>query len=224
MDSFEFNKIAGAVLGTALFVMALSITSEMIYEPVEAHTPGYVVAIADAPDGGDGGGAAAPPGPVTPIAPRLIAANVSNGESVAKKCVACHTLLSGQAAKVGPNLWGVVGSTAGHQPTFKYSEALLAEKAKGLTWSYENLDRFLTAPKMFLPGTAMSFAGLPKPEDRADVIAYMRTLSDAPPPLPTTAALLTPAGPGPAATPASASPTPVVPATSPPRAPAAPAH
>jgi cytochrome c len=219
MDSFEFNKIAGAVLGTGLFILALSITSEMIYEPVEAHTPGYAVAIEDGPGEGDGG-PAGPAVPAEPIAVRLASANASIGESVAKKCVACHTLLRDQAAKVGPNLWGVVGAPAGHQTTFKYSEALLSEKAKGLAWSYENLDRFLAAPKVFMPGTAMSFAGLPKPEDRADVIAYLRTLSDSPPPLPTTAALATPAG-GAVAAPASA--TPAAPATAP-RAPAAAAH
>jgi cytochrome c len=226
MDSFEFNKIAGAVLGTALFVMALSITSEIIYEPVEAHTPGYEVAIGEPAAGAGGGGAVVPSAvvpsaPAGPIGPRLAAASVSNGESVAKKCVACHTLLNGQAAKVGPNLWGVVGAEAAHQAGFKYSEALLGEKGKGLAWTYENLDRFLAAPKMFLPGTAMSFAGLPKPEDRADVIAYLRTLSDNPPPLPTTAAAAAVGGPAaPATTSASAAPAP--PAA--PRAPAAPAH
>jgi cytochrome c len=210
MDSFEFNKIAGAVLATALFVMALSITSEIIYEPIEAHVPGFVVAL---PEGGGGGGVIAPAAPAAPIAPRLVAANIGNGENVAKKCVACHTLLKDQAAKVGPNLWGVVGADAGHQASFKYSEAMLAKKGDGLTWTYENLDKFLTSPRMFVPGTAMSFAGLPKPDERADLIAYLRTLSDSPVPLPTTAALEPAPVSGAAAPTAPASATPGAPAT-----------
>jgi cytochrome c len=195
MDSFEFNKIAGAILGTALFVLALSIISEILYEPVEAHTPGYVVAIAEGPASGTAGGAVGPATPAGPIAVRLASANPANGEAVGKKCVACHTLLKDQAAKVGPNLWGVVGGPAAHQPSFKYSDAMLAEKAKGLSWTYDNLDQFLASPKMFMPGTAMGFVGLPKPEDRADVIAYLRTLADNPVPLPTpsTAASAAPA-------------------------------
>ena len=194
MDSFEFNKIAGAVLGTGLFVMALSIVSELIYEPVEASQPGYVVAIAEAPGGA--GTTAAPSGPVQPIAVRLASANVDSGETVGKKCLACHTFLKDQPAKVGPNLWNVLGGPAAHMASFKYSDAMLQEKAKGLAWTYENLDQFLTSPKMFMAGTAMGFAGLPKPEDRADVIAYLRTLADSPVPLPTTASATPPAAPG----------------------------
>jgi cytochrome c len=204
MDSFEFNKIAGAVLGTALGIMALSIISEMIYAQPESGKPGYVVAVAQPPAGGAAaGGTAASTGPVAPIAVLLASADVANGESVAKKCLACHTLLKDQPAKVGPNLWGVVGGPAAHMPSFKYSDAMLQEKAMGLTWTYENLDQFLAAPKMFIAGTAMGFAGLPKPEDRADVIAYLRTLADTPYPLPATAsAAPAPGGPPRAAAPA----------------------
>jgi cytochrome c len=202
MDSFEFNKIAGAVLGTALFVMALSIVSEILYEPAEAHAPGYVVAIAEGPGAGTARGLVTPGGPMTPIAMRLASADVANGEAIGKKCVACHTLAKDQPAKVGPNLWGMVGGPAAHQPSFKYSDAMLAEKAKGLTWTYENLDQFLASPKMLIPGTAMGFVGLPKPEDRADVIGYLRTLADNPLPLPsptTAAAVRAPATAAPAA-------------------------
>ena len=181
MDSFEFNKIAGAVLGTALGVMALSIISEMIYAPAEPKTPGYVVAISKT---GEGATTSVATGRVTPIAARLQTASADNGEAVAKKCLACHTLLKDQSAKVGPNLWGVVAGPAAHMATFKYSDAITQAHDKGLTWTYDNLDQFLTAPKMFLAGTAMGFAGLPLPQDRADVIAYLRTLSDSPPPLP----------------------------------------
>jgi cytochrome c len=121
---------------------------------------------------------------VAPIAVRLASASADNGADVAKKCLACHTLMKDQPAKVGPNLWGVLGGPAAHMATFKYSDAMLQQKAMGLTWTYDNLDKFLTAPKMFIPDTAMGFAGLPSPQDRADVISYLRTLSDTPVPLP----------------------------------------
>jgi cytochrome c len=180
MDAFEFNKLAGAILGTALGVMALSIASEMIYQPIEPHTPGYIVALAKTA----AATLASPNGPIVPIAARLQTASADSGETIAKKCLACHTLLKDQPAKVGPNLWGVVGGPAAHMPGFRYSDAVLQAHDKGTAWTYENLDQFLTAPKMFLPGTAMGFAGLPLAADRADVIAYLRTLSDSPPPLP----------------------------------------
>src|SRR6476659_8044138 len=158
MDSFEFNKIAGAVLGTALGVMALAIISEIIYEPVEAKQPGFVIAAAESA----AVGAATPTsgGPGVPIAVRLASADPTNGAEIAKKCVACHTLLKDQPAKVGPNLWGVVGGPAAHQAGFKYSDAMLMKHDMGWMWTYENLDTFLTALKMAIPGTAMSFVGL----------------------------------------------------------------
>jgi len=179
MDSFEFNKIAGAVLGTALFVMAISIISEIIYEPAAPAKPGYVVAIAaPQPSPGDAGAA------IAPIAARLQTASATSGADVAKKCLACHTLMKGEPAKVGPNLFGIVGDHAAHQAGFGYSMAMATRRDQGFVWTYDNLDHFLTAPKMFIPDTAMGFVGLPKPADRADVIAYLRTLSDNPLPLP----------------------------------------
>ena len=91
----------------------------------------------------------------------------------------------GEPAKIGPNLYGVVGGPAAHMEGFKYSAAMLDKKAEGLTWTFENLDQFLTSPKAFVPGTAMGFAGLKKDDERANVIAYLRTLSDpVPVPLP----------------------------------------
>ena len=187
MDSFEFNKIAGAVLGTALGVMALSIVAEAIFSAHEPAKPGFAVAVAEAPAGAAAsGGTAAPAAEVVPIAVRLQTADAAAGQASAKKCEACHSLLKGQPAKVGPNLYGVVGGPAAHMDGFKYSAAMQGEKAKGLTWTFDNLDQFLTAPKAFVPGTAMGFAGLKKDDERANVIAYLRTLADAPVPLPAT--------------------------------------
>jgi cytochrome c len=225
MDSFEFNKIAGAVLGTALGVMALSIISEAIFAPAEAEKAGYEIAVAE-PVAAPAAGAQA--SAVPPIAVRLASADVAAGENVAKKCAACHTLGKGEPAKVGPNLYNVVGGPDGHMQGFKYSAAMQARHDAGDKWTFDDLDHFLTSPKAFVPGTAMGFAGLPKPEDRANVIAFLHTLSDAPIPLPTpdaapaaAPAAAAPAAAAPAAAPAAAAPAAAPAAAAPATAPAA---
>jgi len=181
MDSFEFNKIAGAILGTALGVMAISIISEAVFHMGEPAKPGFEVAVTAAPAAAPAGGAPA----VAPIADRLQKADPAAGKEIANKCLACHTLDKGQPAKIGPNLYGVVGGPAAHMEGFKYSKAMEDRRAAGGQWTFADLDQFLTSPKAFVPGTAMGFAGLPKPEDRANVIAYLDTLADNPVPLPT---------------------------------------
>jgi cytochrome c len=181
MDSFELNKIAGAILGTALGVMTLGIVAEAIYDVPEPEQPGYVIAVAAT--GEDEGGPAQPI--VAPIADRLQTAEVSAGQTVTAKCKACHTFDKGDPRRTpGPNLWGVVGGPMGHLEGFRYSNAMMAMHDKGETWTFENLDTFLAGPNKFIPDTAMKFAGLPDPKQRADVIAYLRTLSDNPVPLP----------------------------------------
>lgn len=182
MDSFEFNKIAGAILATALGVMAISIVSEVVFATHEPETPGFAVAVAEE---GEGGGGEAAPSDVPPIAVRLQTADVAAGEKSVGKCKSCHTFDKGDTRKTpGPNLWGIVGAPIGHLEGFAYSAAITEKHNEGLTWTFENLDHFLTAPKAFIPGTAMTFAGLKRPDERANVIAYLRTLSDSPVPLP----------------------------------------
>ena len=185
MDSFELNKMAGAVLATGLGVMAVSIISEAIYSPAVPEKPGYVIATGDT--GGEGGASSGGSGGavVASIAARLQTADAKKGEASAKKCLACHTMAQGQPNKVGPNLYGVVGSPIIRPETgFTFSAAFQAKGKEGFTWTFEHLDDFLTNPRSYIQGTAMSFAGLQKPDERADVIAYLRTLSDNPVPLP----------------------------------------
>lgn len=230
MDSFEFNKVAGAVLGTALLVMALSIGSDIVFHQPVPEKAGFVI---DVPKEGTGGNT--PPPVVEPIAVRLAKADPKAGANTAKACLACHTLQKGEPAKIGPNLWGVVGGPNAHMPGFGYSEALEKRKAEGKTWTFEELDLFLTDPKGHIPGVAMNFGGIKDPQARANVIDYLRTLSDSPLPLPPVeAAPAAPAGAAPAepakpgepakpAAPAGQAPAGAAPAGATPEAPAGPA-
>src|SRR6185312_2420200 len=129
--------------------------------------------------------AAAPAAPSEPIEKLLQTASVEKGQAAAKVCTTCHTFEKGGPNRVGPNLYGIVGDKRGADRNgFNFSAAM---KAKGGTWTYDDLNKFLTNPKAFIPGTAMGFAGISKDSERADVIAYLRTLSESPAPLPTAA-------------------------------------
>lgn len=105
----------------------------------------------------------------------LAEGDAAAGEKVFKKCKACHQVGEKAKNRVGPILNGVVGRPAGEEEGFKYSDAMKAKGAEGLVWTDENLDSYLTKPRDFVPGNKMSFAGLKKPEDRANVIAYLKT-------------------------------------------------
>src|SRR5258706_404908 len=145
MDGFEFNKIAGAILGTALGVMALGIIGEIIYAQPSSEKPGFVVAVAGQPANNGTGTEAKTE--VQPIAVRLQTADLKAGETVSKKCRACHTLEKGAPRQTGPNLYGVVGGPLAHMEGFPYSDGLLAKKAEVPAWTFENLATFLTSPK-----------------------------------------------------------------------------
>ena len=179
MDSFELNKILGALLGTCLVLLITNFAANALFSEAKPEKPGFEIAVKEeAPAGAK----EAAPAKSEPIEKLLPSASVQKGEAAAKKCLACHTFAKGEPNKIGPNLWGIVGDKKGEGRGFNFSAAL---KAKGGTWTDEDLNQFLTNPKGFIPGTAMGFAGIPKDSERADVIAFLHTLSDNPVPLPT---------------------------------------
>jgi cytochrome c len=176
MDSFELNKIMGAILGTLLILLSLNIVAGGIFHVSKPAKPGYEVAVVAAPSG-----APAAPKKEVPIAQLLASADVKKGEAISKKCMACHDLHKGGPNKVGPDLYGVVGRERGAHAGFSYSAAMKAKPGK---WTFDDLNHFLTSPRSFIPGTAMAFAGISKDQDRADLIAYLNTNSASPLPLP----------------------------------------
>lgn len=178
MDSFEWNKIFGAILGTLLFAVGLNIVVNNLLAPKKAERPGIDVAVTETPTSNGGPAADVVPdwGTVIPTA------DLAAGEKLHQKCFQCHDFAKGGPNKIGPNLYGVIGAKHASNPTFVYSAPMKALADK--TWGYDEFDAFMKNPKGAVPGTKMSFAGLSKVADRVNLVAYLRTISDSPLPIP----------------------------------------
>ena len=179
MSSFELNKILGSVLLALIVAWSSGLLASKLIAPEEpAHA---AINVASAPAGGGAAAPSAAAQSAEPLGPLLASASVDAGKDVAKKCVACHTFDKGQPNRIGPNLYGIVGDEVAHDRNgYAFSDAL---KSKGGTWTVDTLNDWLFKPTAFVRGTKMTFVGLPKAKDRADVIAYLNSLSDAPKPL-----------------------------------------
>lgn len=181
MSGFEWNKIAGAVLLAGLIAMVVGTVADALYQPVlTPEKRGFEVAVEETQSAGTGA-ATAKVEEVIDIPALLAAANPESGQKVSKKCAACHSFDKGGPNRVGPDLWDIVGREKATHGGFTYSEAM---KGKGGNWDYDALFTFLRTPKAFIPGTKMAFAGIAKPTEVADLVSYLRTLSDSPAPLP----------------------------------------
>jgi cytochrome c len=177
--SLEFNKMASAVLTAGITFMVAGVIGESIVKPKRLHEPAIATGAAPAATQ-----AAAPAAPVLePIGPLLAAANPDAGRALAQRlCASCHTFNQGGNNGVGPNLWGIVGANHARVAGFNYSAAnrALADKP----WGFEELNAFLQRPATAMPGTRMAFAGIGNAGQRADLIAFLRTLDANPKPLP----------------------------------------
>ena len=175
MSSYEWNKIIASVLTAMIVAMVCGILASKLVAPTPLEKAVYMP-----PGAAEGGKAEATAAPseaapkIEPIAPEMAKADPKKGEQIAKVCLQCHTFGKGEANKIGPNLFGVMEENIASVPGYQFSEAL--QKDKGEKWDPDKLNVWLHSPQSFAKGTKMSFPGLPKVQDRADVIAYLESL------------------------------------------------
>jgi cytochrome c len=175
MNSFQFNKVAGALLGAALLAQVLYLLSNALFSHPAPPKPAESQAAGAKP------AAPAAAAPAELLATYIGKANAKKGEDDSKACQICHNLAKGGGVILGPPLYGVVGRPRASIAGFQYSDAM---KAKGGTWTPQDIFIFIKDPQAFVPGTKMTFAGEPDAQKRADIVAYLDTLSDHPVPLP----------------------------------------
>jgi cytochrome c len=173
MSSFEWNKVIASVLTAMIVAMVTGIVAQMIVHPLRLEKAAYL------PPGAENGAAAASAGEAPAAAAKpdpidMAKADATHGEQIAKVCLQCHTFDRGGANKIGPNLYGVLEENIASVPGYTFSSALLADKDK--KWDPDELNVWLWHPQDFAKGTKMTFAGLPKAADRADVIKYLQSL------------------------------------------------
>jgi cytochrome c len=181
MNSYV-NMGVGALLGTVFVLMSVSIASEGIFHSGAPEKEGFTIVAEET--GGEEAGGDAPA--AIPIATLLATADAGAGETVFKKCASCHTPEKGGPNKVGPNLWDIVNRPIASHEGFSYSAGMTTfSEGHKVLWDFDHLNFFLEAPKKHVPGTAMGFVGLKKNDERANLIAYLHTLSDNPAALPT---------------------------------------
>jgi len=181
MDSHEWNKIIGGVLGTILFILVVRAVGEAIFYPEEPKEPAIKIAGSETAPAEGAAKTEAAAESLPDFAAAIPAADAMMGAMIAERCMVCHGWDKGGPAMIGPNLFGVVGRPKAMEAGFDYSPAL---REKGGDWTYEDLFTFFQQPGVYAPGTKMAFAGLPRTQDRLNLIAFLRMQADAPAPLP----------------------------------------
>ena len=174
MPSFEWNKIIASVLTAMIVALVTGIMASKIVSPTRLEKPVYVPPGAEAGAKPAAAPAATEAAKLEPIAPAMAKADPKKGEQIAKVCLTCHTFKKGEPNKIGPNLFGIMEENIAAVPGYQFSSALAAHK--GDKWDPEKLNVWLHNPQDFAKGTKMAFPGLPKVQDRADVIAYLESL------------------------------------------------
>ena len=181
MDSFELNKIIGAVLLTALIIIGIGKFTDILFHVEKPKESAYKVEGLEVASTTASGQEAAKVVEAVDIKALLAMGDLAHGEKVFKKCTACHMIAAGGKNMIGPNLWSVIGRQAGVVSDYKYSKAMVAY---GKEWTFEEMKSYLIKPQAYVKGTKMAFAGLRKEKDRASVILYMNSKSDSPKALP----------------------------------------
>jgi len=204
MADLTFNKVAGAVLATGLVIFGLQNAMNILFEQSPPTKPGYAIAIQETPDNG------AAPADIPPDWGTVLpTADIAAGQTITSKCASCHQFDPAGTNAIGPGLYGVVGRAPGTHPGFTYDSAMQDFAKTHPAWTYDLLYQFLKAPGQFMPGTKMTFVGLPEQKDRINVIAYLRSDGSTGYPIPAPApakapssGAANPAGAGPATAPA----------------------
>tara|TARA_Y100001958_G_scaffold109995_1_gene77486 strand:+ start:256 stop:801 length:546 start_codon:yes stop_codon:yes gene_type:complete len=181
MDSFELNKIIAAVLLTALIVIGIGKFTDILFHVEKPEVSAYKVEGLEAATSSTSIKTTEKVVETVDIKALLAMGDLNHGEKVFKKCSACHQIAAGGKNMIGPNLWSVIGRSAGSVSDYKYSKAMVAY---GKEWTFEEMNSYLIKPQAYIKGTKMAFAGLRKEKDRASVILYMNSKGDNPKPLP----------------------------------------
>ncbi len=181
MDSFEINKIIAAVLLTALLVIGIGKFTDILFHVEKPKQSAYRIEGLEVASASSSTDTTEKKAEVVDIKALLAMGDIAHGEKVFKKCSACHMIAADGKNMIGPNLWGVIGRTAGSVSDYKYSKAMVAYAKE---WSFEEMNSYLIKPQAYIKGTKMAFAGLRKEKDRASVILYMNSKGDNPKPLP----------------------------------------
>ena len=181
MDSFEINKIIAAILLTALIIIGIGKFADILFYVEKPKVSAYKIEGLEIAANQTSSNSETKVEEKINISELLALGDIGHGEKVFKKCSACHMIASGGKNMIGPNLWGVIGRTAGSVSDYKYSKAMVAY---GKEWNYEEMNAYLIKPQAYIKGTKMAFAGLRKEKDRASVILFMNSKSSSPKSIP----------------------------------------